>query len=167
MVREVAAVFHPLVNCLPSLVMGLPYRAGLSGWPESLPAENSGFFYHRPWGNGRNVPDRQNSRERPLQSQGVSRIRAQETSLIYRRVIEHHSPLIRGDLQGPRLAQAPAEHSPHSALSLNPSTAPPASLREAIYDVLSISVLARERGGDGWSLGSYPSVTWPQSLKRF
>lgn len=98
---------------------------------------------------------------------GVLKIQTQETSLIYRRMIKTPSPLIRGDLQGAPARPGPYRTEPHSALSLNPSTAPPASLCEAIYDVLSISVLARERGGDGWSLGSYPSVTWPQSLKRF
>lgn len=97
---------------------------------------------------------------------GGLKIQAQETALIYRRD-KPPSPLMRGDLQGAPACPGSCGTESHSALSLNPSTAPPASLREAIYDVLSISFLARERGGDGWSLGSYPSVTWPQSLKRF
>lgn len=71
--------------------------------------------------------------------------------LVYRKGIKTPFPLLQDDLQRPPQQLGPCRAEPRAALSLNVSAIPPASLRgwicKAIYDALSISVLAEERGG--------------------
>ena len=70
----------------------------------------------------------------------------------------------------PQLGPRGAELS--SALPLNFPTMPPASLQGPGYAKLFMTPCRylywwKSVAGDGWSQGSYPSVTWLQSLKRF